>query len=380
MKKIICIFLAALFLVSVAVSCADSKADGQTTANTSEATASSAESSSPEESTSAPEESTSEAESTDAVTENSESTSTEPVAEPATETIVTQPPATEPAEVTQAVAEPVVTTPPATEAPVTTVPVTEAPALVIPENGEIMEGSPYPDPFSLTSFSNVTELYEYLKNMSEKEFDKILAQEQWYLWDTVQSIHVSKDELQNGIFGYFKNSLLSNKGVTVPCLNGIPSGIADGRSIKLETADSFRKTRIVYPADSGITFYIMKFDSELVTEANAKGASWLIGKLNPEHMNLHNYKECISKDVANGIRGVKDMTVYEKEYALGDRKVKTLVYDNSDLSDELLSYGMKPHLEIFFVYNDMLIKAIGHPDDVTSTFPKLTFKEVKAES
>ena len=215
-------------------------------------------------------------------------------------------------------------------------PETTPPALVIPESGEIMEGSPYPDPLGLTAFSNVKELYEYLKNMTDEELNKILSLEQRYLWDTVQTIHVSKDELQHGIFGYFRNSILSSGAVVVPHLNGSPMELREGRSIELETADSYRKTRIVYPTEPKITFYIMKYDTELVAEATEKGAAWLIKELNPEQKNLHNYEKLNAENIANGIMGVKNQLVYEKEYVLGDRTVKALVYDNSNLSEEAL--------------------------------------------
>ncbi|MBQ8523236.1 MAG: hypothetical protein IJ457_01280 [Clostridia bacterium] len=368
MKKILCVLLASLFLITIAVSCADNKTDEQTTSNFAESAATFDETTTAEESSSKPTEST------------EMTTIAESASEPAvTEVVTTVPPETNPAEVTLSEPKPVVT-----EAPVTNVPVTEPTestpsALVIPENGEILEGAPYPDPLGLTAFSNVKELYEYLKNMPEKELDKILSMEQWYLWDTVQTIHVSKAELQHGIFGYFRNSILSSGAVVVPHLNGSPMGLGEGRSIELETAQFYRKTQIVYPSEQKITFYIMKYDPEFIDEARDNGASWLIYKLNPELMNLHNYEELIAINVANGIKGVKDMTVYEKEYELGDRKVKTLVYDSSKLSDELLSYGMKPCLELFFVYDDLLIKALGQPDDIMNVLPGLTFEEVKLE-
>lgn len=96
MKKILCILLAVLFIVSVAVSCTDNKTDEQTAANTSEVPTTPEENSTPVESTSVPVESTSEAESTAAFTENIESTSTEA---PITETIAEPEP-------TETIAEP----------------------------------------------------------------------------------------------------------------------------------------------------------------------------------------------------------------------------------------------------------------------------------
>ncbi len=384
MKKILCVLLASLFLITIAVSCADNKTDEQTTSSSAETVATSAEATTAEEIYSVPAESTSKAEGAETTT-IAEST-TEPAV---TEAVTTVPPETKPAEVTLSEPKPVVTQAPVTVPAVTDAPITKAPvtepaettpqALVIPENGEIMEGAPYPDPLALTSFSNVTELYEYLKNMSEKESDKILAQEQYYLWDTVQTIHVSKDELQHGIFGYFRNSILSSGAVVVPHLNGSPMGLREGRSIELETADSYRKTRIVYPTEPKITFYIMKYDTELVAEATEKGAAWLIKELNPEQKNLHNYEKLNAENIANGIMGVKNQLVYEKEYVLADRTVKALVYDNSNLSEEALSSGAKPSLQIFFAYDDMLIKALGQPDDILNVLPGLTFEEVKVE-
>lgn len=304
-----------------------------------------------------------------------------------TETHAPQAPTIVPPETTEAVTEAPVTDAPAVKPPETTVVLTEPidppettpPALVIPENGEILEGAPYPDPLGLTAFSNVKELYEYLKNMTDETLNKILSLEQWYLWDTVQTIHVSKDELQHGIFGYFRNSILSSGAVVVPHLNGSPMGLGEGGSIELETADSYRKTRIVYPTEPKITFYIMKYDTELVAEATEKGAAWLIKELNPEQKNLHNYEKMNAENIANGIMGVKNQLVYEKEYVLADRTVKALVYDNSNLSEEALSSGAKPSLQIFFAYDDMLIKALGQPDDILNVLPGLTFEEVKVE-
>ena len=350
MKKILCILLASLFLISAAVSCADSKTDEQTTANKSEVPTTPEESSTPEESTSVPAESTSEAESTAAETENKVSTSTEAVTEPATEPPVTNVPVTEPTETTPS-------------------------ALVIPENGEILEGAPYPDPLGLTAFSNVKELYEYLKNMPEKELNKILSMEQWYLWDTVQTIHVSKAELQHGIFGYFRNSILSSGAVVVPHFFGSPLELSKGKSISLEVDQSFRKTWIEFPIGDKAWIDIMKYDPELVSDAIEKGASWLIYQLNSEQTNLHNYEQFIDNMVSQGIMSVKDMTVYEKEYILGDRTVKALVYDNSKAE-----LGAGRCVEIYFVYDDLLVHTLGQPEDIGDIFPGLTFEEVKVES
>lgn len=362
MKKIICIFLAALFLVSVAVSCADNKADGQTTANTSEATASSAESSSPEESTS-------EAEST-VEPENTESTSTQA----ATEAVVTQPPVTEPAEVTQATTEAIVTTPPVTTPPETDPPETTPPALVIPENGSEMGESLYDDPFASTEFTSINELYAYIKNMSKQEFDNILANEQKYLWDTAQKSHISNEELQYGIYGYLKNSVLTSKAIIVPRLSKEYAKNGVFTSIRLESDYFNRKPWIKYSYSDSMWIDIMMFDPALADEAKGKGASWLIGKLSPEQMNVHNYETLLNGALSEGITAISTTKVYEKEFALGNRNVMALVYDNS--SAEI---GKGRYVQVYFVYEGILVSVTGQPEDIYEALPGLTFEEVKIE-
>jgi len=119
----------------------------------------------------------------------------------------------------------------------------------------------------------------------------------------------------------------------------------------------------------------MKYDPELVSDAIEKGASWLIYQLNSEQTNLHNYEQFIDNMVSQGIMSVKDMTVYEKEYILGDRTVKALVYDNSKAE-----LGAGRCVEIYFVYDDLLVHTLGQPEDIGDIFPGLTFEEVKVES
>ena len=364
MKNLLCILLATLFLIAVAVSCSDNKADEQATSSSTETAATSDETTTAEESSSMHAESTSKAESAETTT-IAENTSESAV----TEAVTTVPPETKPAEVTLSETKPVVT-----QAPVTEPAETTPPALVIPESGASLGNTSYDDPFNMTAFSSVAELYEYLKNMPDNEFKKILSQEQYYLWDTVQTIHVSKDELQHGIFGYFRNSILTSGAVIVPHFNGLPMELGEGRSIELETADSYRKTRIVYPTEQKITFHIMKYDPELVPEAIEKGASWLIYQLNSEQTNLHNYEQFIDNMVSQGIMSVKDMTVYVKEYILGDRTVKALVYDNSKAK-----LGAGRCIEIYFVYDDLLVHTLGQPEDIGDIFTGLTFEEVKVD-
>jgi hypothetical protein len=115
----------------------------------------------------------------------------------------------------------------------------------------------------------------------------------------------------------------------------------------------------------------MFYDEAFVDDANINGASWLLREISPETMNTHNYEEIIQGLVDLGILGVKYQVVYEKEYQLGDRDVIALVYDSTVRINDL-----PPGLEIFFVYDDILVTVMGNPDKIDEILPYLTFFEI----
>jgi hypothetical protein len=164
-----------------------------------------------------------------------------------------------------------------------------------------------------------------------------------------------------------KNTLLIEKTMMVPYYRGEEINYRNREgfaNITIYAADTFRKPCIIYGGlfDSGdVAFTLTYFDRNLVDEANEKGASWLISQLRPAMINLDNYEEIIMEHGYN-------MSVYEKEYQLGDRDVLAMVIDH--ILDDGRSLGM------YFVYDDIIVCVNGYMEAVETILPDITFREV----
>ena len=108
--------------------------------------------------------------------------------------------------------------------------------------------------------------------------------------------------------------------------------------------------------DVYISFNTMYYERALQDEANEKGASWLIAQINPEGINVYNYKTHLSND----------KTVYEKELKMGDRDVLAMVIDSSDESE----------MGMYFVYDDILSSVWGSSEFLDDILADITFREV----
>ena len=216
-----------------------------------------------------------------------------------------------------------------------------------------------------------------MENFPADELEKTRGWEMVNMSTICQETHVSEDEEREGIFGYARNKLLEEKTLLMPFYQGeqVPFYIHESTgaaSISLNPSGPSRKPEITY----GVSFFTINmyfYDKSLVKEANEKGASWLKSQLQPDGLNVYNYKSYIKLEKQYvSSEYWYDWTVYEKEYRLGDRNVKAMVVDES------LRKGAPPLITISFVYDDILINVRCNPEtvDIEKILAEITFRKV----
>ena len=231
----------------------------------------------------------------------------------------------------------------------------------------------YDSEFQSHYYASVEELYQGIKDLSKDDLESIRTRENQYLEDTKANTRVSEDELENGIFGSFRNKILEDKTLLLPFYQGkaIPVYSDDPPCIVLFETEFFRKPGVEWLGiieDMYFGVNVRYYDKALINEANEKGASWLISQMDPDSVNVHNYEEHKKKWLANGLMGTKDVFYYEKDYHLGDRDVKAMVSENKDKDN--------PSLTIYFVYDNMLINVAMKTEHIDGILPDITFCEV----
>ena len=229
--------------------------------------------------------------------------------------------------------------------------------------------------FPIFSYNSVEDLYTGIRDIHEHQLNMINNWENEWMDDTLSKTRVTKDERRNGIYGNVRNRLIAEKRMLIPYYQGEPLPlIPKNGGITVMLTDHFRKPWISYVADSdvvGVVAFCMMFIEEgLVNEANEKGASWLMSKIEPDGVNVYNYDTIRWEDTPefpeiSGTRIYSD--AYEKEYRLGDRTVSAMVV-------EKIKFNERPR--IFFVYDDILVMACGDREDVEAILPDITFFEV----
>jgi len=224
-------------------------------------------------------------------------------------------------------------------------------------------------PYKSFRYNSSLELYTGLRDFEVHILQEINDVENKYIEDTRSKTHITEAEEINGIFGNMRNKLLSENTVMVPYYRGeeIPYGNLEGSTnIAVFASENHRKPHILYNGQfdcGGINFFIQYYDKNLLDEANQKGASWLISQINPDAVNIYNYEKIFAKTE------YKYVTVYEKEIRLSDRDVLAMVHDVT--IDENLRI-----LSIYFVYDDILVRAVTNIEAAEAVLPDITFREV----
>ena len=192
--------------------------------------------------------------------------------------------------------------------------------------------------------------------------------------------------MENGILGNMIKNLLESKTILIPYYKGEAVPLDPQKyhnlNIGLVESDACRKPWISYGGMIDGTIHVgihmMFYDPLLKEEANKKGASWLMSEIYPDGINVYNYEEYDrafeKKLLERGIVEKINTTVYEEEYSLGDRDVLALVIDSSKREKEY------PVLEVFFVYDDILVKLSGRPEAVENILPDITFYEINMQT
>lgn len=225
----------------------------------------------------------------------------------------------------------------------------------------------YSNMFRSFSYESVEELYIGLRDFDSDDLNNISFIENEYMEDTRNKTFVSKDEEKNGIFGDMRNKLLTERTLMMPYYKGekIPFRNKEGSSnIKLYAADYARKPIINFSNEIDGVYFIFHttyFDDALITDANEKGASWLISQINPEGVNVDTYKKI---NLEFGI----NISVYEKEFRLGDRYVLATIIDETP--NGVNSIGL------YFVYDDILVFVRNTLEVLETILPNITFREV----
>ena len=223
--------------------------------------------------------------------------------------------------------------------------------------------------YSSFRYDSNNELYRGLRDFDINILQEINDVENRYMMDTSNKTHVTENEQKNGIFGNMRNQLLTENTALIPYYRGeeIPYDNKEGFSnITVFTSENYRKPHILYKGqfDSGkINFFIQYYDRNLLDEANEKGASWLISQISPDAVNIYNYKKIFAETEYN------DVTVYEKEIQLGDRDVLAMIHDIT-FEENYRS------LSIYFVYDDILVRAVASPETAEFILPDITFREI----
>ena len=223
---------------------------------------------------------------------------------------------------------------------------------------------------STYSFNTIEELYQGLRDFNSDELQDIRRLESYRMEDTQRRTHVTDDELENGIFGDLLIKLLKEGTVMVPYYQGreIPCDEREGiTSIMLSESGDCWKPWIGYfgkIGDDNTRINTMYYDRTLLDEANEKGASWLLNQIDPTVVNIHNYEKYNSDSVF--------INVYEKVIRLSDRDVKAMVIEYINTADVYTN----DEITIYFVYDDILVCALGYTKFMETILPDITFQEV----
>jgi hypothetical protein len=227
--------------------------------------------------------------------------------------------------------------------------------------------------FKYHYYASIEDLYQGLLDFPESDLEYIRYQEILRMDYTRDKTRVTENEEKSGIFGSFRDRLLTEKTILLPFYRDeelpLPSV---NPQVTLAESEVFMKPAIGYGVEIGdayVSFRIRFFDEALIDEANEKGASWLMSQMEPDGINVYNYEDYIRMDMSEGITATQHMTVYEKEYMLADRSVQALVIDSSKQEEY-------PKLCIYFVYDDVLIDVTGKPEDAERVIRDITFRKV----
>ena len=214
--------------------------------------------------------------------------------------------------------------------------------------------------FDYMYFDSVAELADMVNGVSDEELFLIFtAEERVRGVNAGNTLIVSDEEFENGIFATFVKNLREKNAVLYPFVNGERAELVTaGDRISLHPSNLFKRPEITYNTKLFDSLSITYLDPELCKEAEEKGASWLIRALDEDALNVHNYETSSSL-----------LTVYEKEYVLGDRTVNALVYDYHNGNNE----GM---LTVSFVYGDALVRIVTEKSGAEAALAALSLVSV----
>jgi len=259
-------------------------------------------------------------------------------------------------------------------------PVPEAVATAVSAQEGISDAA-YCDLFSAFPYNSIEDLYQGLRDLDADELESVRFREDQQMEYTRQKTRVTEDELKDGIFGSMRNKLLKEDTLMVPYYQGKELPLDDEvgySSITIYESQACRKPWINFRGKIGnefIFFNTMYYDKTLMEEANEKGASWLMSQINPEGINVYNYKERQGSKAYNIETGQYEsttFTAYERVVRLGDRDVLAMVFEH------IFENG-KPLLEatLYFVYDDILVCAWrATPEFMEILLADITFREV----
>ncbi len=242
--------------------------------------------------------------------------------------------------------------------------------------GDSSQGS---DPiFGFSYFGSLEDFYDYLNDMTDSVLENIKCKEIEYYGKVAK---LTTDEIENGIIGDMRRTILESKKIYFPYVDGKPAEISvgygdessPGQYLTLEENGLGYRPWIEYSLTyNGESYYagvdFMKYDSALIDEANEKGASWLISELDPNALNVYNYENQRAEFIKQGYNSFENLKVYEKEYAIGDRTVNAMVID----------YGSEEHptRTIYFVNEDVVARVDGTTENVEAILPRLTLQKI----
>jgi len=250
-------------------------------------------------------------------------------------------------------------------------PAIDSPAMDSPINPPINPPSGSSPLFSTLYYESFEDFYQGLNNFPQDKLELIRIAENQTRESTRATTVVSENEKREGIFEHVRNKLLEENTLLFPFYQGKQIQLAN--QVIFNPSGVFKKPEITfggYAEGLYLGFGLRFYDESLIEEANKRGASWLMSQMEPDGLNVYNYES--KRDSATFVDGTKSkMTVYEKEYRLGDRDVMAMVIDNSFLSTN-------PVVTIYFVYDDMLISVNFNPEkvEVEKILAEITFHKV----
>lgn len=250
-----------------------------------------------------------------------------------------------------------------------TVPKAEEP-VVRPTDGPEISAPEYEKLRKTTYYSSVEDLFVGLRDYNTSDLKKISETENMYLFDTVSKHYIADTEIKNGIFGNFRNQLLNDDSIMLPYINGelVSSDPKGNQSITLHSAGDYRSPTIIFQTQFSVAVSTKYLDTDIVDEANRKGAAWTKSKLDPYGINIDNYREHFDNYYLQGYTFYKDAQAYEKNYSLSDRKVTAFVLDYPISTTN-------NYVNVFIVYDDLFVCVYGQKAAVEEILPTLSFYE-----